>query len=367
MDKYVINTKINKKILALGAESAGNFSVFDNGHVFHSENFGDLLDEKNYAKFQKSILLYLKNKNIIPDIIITDLHPNYKTTIWGENLSKKYNAKHFKIQHHHAHIFSVLDENMLESKTFYGIAMDGTGYGVDGKIWGGEVFEVGSKKLKVKRIGHLENQILIGNELAIREPARMLISILNKFLNKKEVFNYLKKYYTKNEFELLYSQLQQNFNCSKTSSTGRVLDAVSVLLGFSKNERKLKHGPTYLLEENSTKPFDIESVIKKDGDKLILQTTPLFEYLIKNLQKDKKRLAATSELYVAKGLYEIILKSNPLQNIYKIYFGGGLSNNKIISSYLLSKGLITNKKVLRGDAGLSLGQIFYYLSTNTRD
>jgi hydrogenase maturation protein HypF len=160
----------------------------------------------------------------------------------------------------------------------------------------------------------------------------------------------------------LYNQLQQNFNCQETSSTGRVLDAVSVLLGFCKNKREYKHEPIDLLEKNSTEPYaDIKPKIKKLTTGYCLLTVPLFEYLIKNLHQDKKRLAATAQLYIAKGLHEIVKKS---QNVY---FAGGMANNKIISSYLKSRGVITNKKIPCGDAGISFGQIWHCLLADAGD
>ncbi|MBI4692307.1 MAG: hypothetical protein HY773_02620 [Candidatus Terrybacteria bacterium] len=354
-------------ILALGAESAGNFSVFKNGKIYLSKDYGDLLNDKNFQKFKTDILNYLKKNKIKPKIILTDLHPFYKTTDWGKELAKKFKVKHIQIQHHLAHIFSVYGEKtMIENcklkiENFIGIACDGTGYGLDGKIWGGEIFKIKMQKSKCKiieRIGHLENQTMLGGELAIREPARMVISILSKLLPKEKVYPFIKKFYTKNEFEILHNQLKQNFNCQETSSTGRILDAVSVLLGFAKNQRKYKHEPIDSLEKNSTLPYrDIKP--KVTGYELL--TTPLFEYLIKNLSKDKKRLAATSQIYIAQGLYKIIKKS-PIT-----YFAGGIANNKIISAYLQSKGIFVSQKVPRGDAGISFGQIVYYISTNSRD
>ncbi|MFA6184378.1 MAG: hypothetical protein WC682_04750 [Parcubacteria group bacterium] len=412
----IFNYPIKNKqvILALGAESAGNFSVFKNGKLYFSKDFGDLLEENNFIKFKKTILAFLKKEKITPDIILTDLHPMMKTTLWGKILAKKYKATHVQIQHHYAHIFGAIGEQILQAtsyklQTIFGIAMDGTGYGEDEKIWGGECFAISNfnfpvskQKTHIERIGHLENQILLGEELAIREPARMLISILSKFLTKKEVFNFVKKYYSKNEFELLYNQLKQNFNCLETSSTGRVLDAISLLLGFCNNERKYKHEPIDLLEKNSTQPytnlkpkiieikatnyslenssFEIDSKFNPpaggQNSKLILQTTALFAYLIKNLHKDKHRLAATAQLYIAQGLYEIIKKSSVISHQpskkYEIFAGGGIANNKIISTYLKSKGAYANKKIYpvnsnefngvpRGDAGLSFGQIIYFL------
>lgn len=394
-----------KTILALGAESAGNFCVYNKGEFYHSPDFGDLLDGANFENFQKEVFAHLKKNKLKPNIILTDLHPDFKTTLWGKELAKKYKAEFIQIQHHLAHIFSAVGEHLgtnwdalLPSDDFIGIACDGTGYGFDENIWGGEVFSFSKTKskiinnklqitnkcqssnFKIQRIGHLENQTLIGGDLTIREPARMLISILNKFLPKDKIYNFVKKYYSKQEFEVLYNQLQQNFNCQETSSAGRILDAVSLLLGFCGNERKYKHEAINLLEKNSigTEAYrDIEPIIEHtiasrklpnreeyiEGN-YTLSTTTLFEYLIKSLSegKDKKRLAVTAQLYIAKGLYEIIAKSSIDNSQPPIIFaGGGLTNNKIILEYFESKGVIINKKKLRGDAGISFGQICYYL------
>ncbi len=367
MDVFNIPIKDSKIILALGPESAGNFSVYKNGKTYFSEDFGDLLDDKNFQKFKKAVLQHLKKNKIKLDIILTDLHPLYKTTAWGGELAEKFKAKHVNIQHHLAHIFSAVGERIMPDtkckipNTIIGIACDGTGYGSDGKIWGGEIFKfkIQNSKFKIERIGHLENQIMIGGDLAVKEPARMLISILDKFLEKDDVCKFVKKYYSRNQFELLYNQLQQNFNCQETSSTGRILDAVSILLGFAENKRNYKHEPIDLLEKNSAKPYkNLELRIRNQE----LSTTHLFQYLTKNLNKDKNCLAATAQLYLAEGLYKICQRPK-----FKgqIYLGGGIANNKIISSYLKSKGAITNKKIPRGDAGLSFGQIIYYLLTNS--
>lgn len=413
MPIYPFFSKNKKIFLALGAESEGNFCFFAQGKIHFSQKFGDLLEETNWQKYQQAVLDFLKKNKFKPDVILTDLHPLFRTTLWGEELAKKYRAKHIRVQHHHAHIFSaigdrvVCDTSYVVPDTFYAVVMDGTGFGTDEKIWGGEVFKVKSKKLKVnsiERIGHLENQTLIGGDLAIREPARMLIGILNKIFchperssysdevegstlkyrkqchlaassvtllcaqngngAKNKIYHFIKNYYSKNEFELIHNQLQQNFNCLETSSTGRTLDAVSLLLGFCKNIRKYKHEPIDLLEKNSTKPYaDIKPKITLSQGEQVLSTTFLFEYLIKNLHKDEARLAATAQLYIAKGLYEIIEKNIPTIGCQapNTFITGGITNNKIISAYLISKGAYASNSIPRGDAGLSFGQVVYYL------
>jgi hydrogenase maturation protein HypF len=189
-------------------------------------------------------------------------------------------------------------------------------------------------------------------------------------LSKKEVYGFVKKYYKRNEFELLYNQLEQNFNCIETSSTGRILDAVSLLLGFCENERKYKHEPIDLLEKNSTVPYKNlkPKIIQDNNGKYILDTTYLFNYVIRHLHKDKKlsvdeagRLAATAQFYIAQGLYEIIQKEHQPKTIFA---SGGITNIKIIAEYFASKNIFLNKKIPRGDAGLSFGQIFCFLLEN---
>jgi len=478
MESIKLPFKKKEVILALGAESAGVFAVYKNGSIFVSENFGDLLDEINFLKYKKAVLNYLKKEKT--NIILTDWHPLYKTTIFGEELAGKIKAKHIKIQHHIAHIFSAVgdkivntdktqsilcchsercrsgmknpvtitnnnphlnstgsfafaqDDKLILPNTFFGLAMDGTGYGLDGNIWGGEALQITNYKLQITnktqkinskneitRIGSLEEQIMIGGDLAAREPARMLIAILVKIKNQKSkiknaiqnskvnnqkefIFSFVKKFYARNEFEALYNQMDQNFNCQITTSAGRILDAVAVLLGFAVNERNYKHEAAKKLEENSSEPYSLEpkiisSVIASElpagdergnpaddamnsglprrpeysgrrgndsgGQRWILQTTPLFEYLIKNIHKDKKRLAATAQLYIAKGLREIIKNHNLKFMIHDscLFAAGGLSNNKIISDYLEKQGVYLSKKIPRGDEGMAFGQIVYYL------
>jgi len=370
MQIFTLKHSNKKIILALGAESAGNFSVQARGKIYFSEDFGDLLVDKNFQNYQSKLNHFLKSNKVKPEIILTDLHPLYRTTELGVRLSQKYAAKQLQIQHHLAHIFGAVGEALLAqtaeiADSFFGLACDGTGYGLDDKIWGGEVFKFTanrSKIIKVERIGQLENQTMVGADLAVKEPARMLLGILAKFLEKKQVYNYLKKYYSAIEFAVLYNQLRSGFNTAETSSTGRILDAVSLLLGFTGNERKFKHQPTRLLEINSTVAYENilpQLLHDKNEKKYILLTTPLFKYLIKNLQLDKKRLAATAQTYLARGFYGIIKKNKKAGTPF--YLGGGLSANKIISAYFSARGASTNKKIPAGDAGLSFGQLVYYL------
>jgi len=368
MKEYTIPIKNKRSILALGPESAGNFCFYGNGKICYQSDLGDLFEEENFQYYKNALFNFLNKKSLKPDIICTDLHPEYKTTELGKILRQKYNCRLVKVQHHVAHIYSVLfDQIILSSiskplpKKFIGIAADGTGYGLDGNIWGGEVFnfEIRNSKLEIKRVGHLENQLLCGGDLAIKEPARMLLSILLRIKPANELKSIFSPFYTEQEFNTLVKMCEQKFNSMEASSTGRVLDAASVLLGFCGNERKYKHEPIELLENNSADPFEVEPQIteklknKKTEKHYMLQTSYLFKWLLDNLDKDKTRLAATAQKYIMDGLIQI---AKSFDSNLPIYFGGGMANNKIMSEIAEKNGIIMPENVERGDYALSLGQ-----------
>ncbi|HUT21833.1 MAG TPA: hypothetical protein VMX18_00310 [Candidatus Bipolaricaulota bacterium] len=396
-----------KNVLALGPESAGNFSVYINGKVYYCSDFGDLLEEERFDVYKKALFELIDRNNLIPDIIRVDLHPAYKTSKLGEELALKFNCRLERVQHHIAHVYSaVFDQfagyestkdlpilrkqgeyestntlrirrkhgDMTLPTKFLGIACDGTGLGLDGKIWGGEVFQyqISNIKNKLTRIGHLENQLLCGGDAAIKEPARMLLSILLNIKKPAEVWPIFSAFYTEQQFDTLVKMREQKFNSLETSSAGRVLDAVSVLLGFCGNERKYKHEPIDLLEKNSTQPFELEPVITEEQrnketeeqwsngamKQYVLNTSYLFEWLLENLDKDKGRLAATVQKYIIEGLIEIAKRTDP--NL-PIYFSGGMANNRIMSQIAMNNGLIMAENIDRGDNALSLGQLTLFL------
>ena len=192
-------TRYKKKevIIALGSESAGNFCIFKDGKIYHHNGFGNLLDSKNYSNFSNSIYSILEKDKLKPAVILADKHPLFLSSLLAEDIAKKYKAKLIKVQHHVAHIFAALGEDELINKKkiqnkIVGIACDGTGYGDDESIWGGEVIAIDLKNKDYKRAGFLEPQILLGGEQAIRQPARMLIGILAKFLNKEKIYEIVK-------------------------------------------------------------------------------------------------------------------------------------------------------------------------------
>ena len=341
---------INKTILALGAEENSTFAIYKEGKIYVSQFMGNVSKLENFNNLQTQVSKWLKMLKVKPDIILHDLHPSFQTTLLAFKLSKKFKSKKIAIQHHIAHIFSVAGEHNLND--FIGIACDGTGYGSDQKLWGGEIFTVRNKE--VKRISNLEPQFQLGGDSAVREPVKMLFSILKKTYNKSEVNKILQDELTTSELNSLHKQWQEKYNCPVTTSCGRVLDAASTLLKIC-NKKTYQGRPSLLLESISGLSQPIIPIVSNN----ILQTTSIFKYLIENLQiLNLLDLAATVQTYIATGLYQITKQYNQ-----PIVFSGGVAYNNIISTFLTKNNVIINNKIPSGDGGISFGQIMYYLKT----
>jgi len=336
MQKLKISLKIRNPVLALGADTGNTVCFACGNNIQISETNGDLSYIENQEKLRKTIDSWPQ-----PKVIACDLHPDFVSSLIAEELAQKYSAKLVKIQHHHAHIASVAAEHGLTD--YVGIACDGLGYGSDGNLWGGEVFDV--KGNRFKRIGSLEEHNQLGGDSATMQPQKMLYGILAQFSNKNTLLNH----YSVQEHALYSKLLEQKYNIFTTTSTGRVLDAVSALLGVC-DRRTYEGEPAIMLEKFATGPYNLAPVIDK-RDRLILNTTELFKYLVQNLHRDKKRLAATAQMYIARGMYKIAEKPGK-----PIVFSGGVAYNKMISGHMKEKGVLFNRKLPPGDPNISFGQ-----------
>ncbi len=328
--------------LALGADMNNTIALSQNNRVYLSQHLGNLWNQKTYERYKKTITTYLSFFAAKPVVIIGDLHPDFFSRAYGEHLAKKLDVPFFGVQHHRAHVYGVAAEQGISD--FVGIACDGTGYGDDGTIWGGEIFD------KTNRIGHIETFLLLGGDSATRYPKRIAFSILRLFLSYAQAKEILDLGEEKGN--VYNKQWETGFASCSTTSCGRVLDAAAALLGLCE-ERTYDGRPAMLLEARSTDPYDLPPVIK-DNTLLI---TPIFSFLIKNLHKDKGRLAATVQLYLAQGLYALAAAQKK-----PIVFAGGCAYNRIMTEFLISKGVFVNKEVPAGDGGISFGQIAYYQS-----
>ncbi|MCL1816583.1 MAG: carbamoyltransferase HypF [Clostridiales bacterium] len=212
-----------RQILAVGGQEKNTFCLTRGSQAILSQHIGELSDVATYAEFQQEIAYYCAMFKIEPELIVSDLHPDYLSSRYA----KLSGLPQLKVQHHHAHFASVLAEHHL-SQPALGFIFDGSGYGEDGHLWGGEVLY--GTCADYKRLAHLRYLPLPGGEAAIREPWRQALSALYMAGGEKLATD--ERWLWPNGWELVLSALQQKVNTPLASGLGRLFDALAALSGL---------------------------------------------------------------------------------------------------------------------------------------
>jgi hydrogenase maturation protein HypF len=353
-----------KEVLALGGELKNTISFSKENYVFLSQYLGDLKSVETLNFLKKSITSLKKMFRINPEIIACDLHPDYLSTQYAEEIGAKKGLKVVKVQHHHAHIASCMAENNIKEKVI-GVAYDGTGYGDDGNIWGGEFLLCDLKEYI--RVGHLKYYPLPGGDKAIMEPWRMaysyLYSIYGPRAKKIDIdFNRRMDY---DRLSIIEKMIDKNINSPFTSSCGRLFDAASSLIGI---RDEISYEGQAAMELESFCASGIKErynfYICKEGDEFIIDPQGIFIDIIKDLKEgiDKKVMAAKFHNTVAEFTLNLCGKIRENTGINKIALSGGVFQNRYLTEkiiFLLEKDdfqVYTQRKVPPNDGGISLGQ-----------
>ena len=228
-----------KQVLGCGAEEKNTFCLTKDNYAFLSQHIGDMENMETLEHFDSTISLYKRLFHVEPEIIAHDLHPDYLATKYAWELGES-GTKLVPVQHHHAHIASCMADNGLESPVI-GVALDGTGMGVDGNIWGGEFLVADYRNFR--RAGHLEYLPLPGGAAAIKRPYRTAIgyiltllgeNALNAVIASKAKQSQLASIgqVTEVEVEVIKRQIERKINSPLSSSMGRLFDAISALIGI---------------------------------------------------------------------------------------------------------------------------------------
>ena len=214
--------KESPQVLAVGGELKNTFCLVRNGNAFLSQYMGDLKDHKTYNYFSGEIESWKQLMRIEPEAVAYDLHPLYLSTKYAGQYPS---AKKIGVQHHHAHVTSVMAEHDLH-EPLMGVALDGTGYGTDGTIWGGE-FMV-ADRCNFERAAHFKTYRLPGGDKAVEEPWRMAVSVLTAEGLGDEIHQIFPAF----DWQLTQKLVNTGFNSPLTSSAGRLFDAVAAILGL---------------------------------------------------------------------------------------------------------------------------------------
>ncbi|MBN1367009.1 MAG: carbamoyltransferase HypF [Dehalococcoidales bacterium] len=353
----------SKQILACGAEEKNTFCLTRERHAFLSQHIGDLENEETLAHYENTVELYKKLFRIQPQIIAYDMHPEYLATKYALETGAKQNLKMVPVQHHHAHIVSCMVENGVKGPVL-GVAFDGTGYGTDGNIWGGEFLLADNQGFQ--RLGHLENVPLPGGAVAIKKPYRMALSYIYTLLGKRYSLEGLPLTRFVAEYEIIKKQVEKKINTPLTSSAGRLFDAVAALLNIrmeidyeAQAAIELEMAATDDIFESGSYPFTIACNRVK-----IVKPGELIEAVMNDI-KDGIPVPVIS-LKFHNTVAEIILQMSLLlkkdTGLNQIALSGGVFQNRLLHRLTLSAlqkegfKVFTHHLVPCNDGGISLGQ-----------
>jgi len=355
---YMGNTSMkNQKVLAMGAHLKSTFTFTPNSHTYVSPYFGNLDSYDVSERFQESITKYTALFETEPEVVIVDSHPQYQSNIIGSQLATNWNAKLVSIQHHKAHFASVLGEhNLFESEEkILGVVWDGTGFGEDNSIWGGEFFSY--HKNEMERLTHFEYVDWIAADKMAKEPRLSLLSVL------PETDRHIAKgKFSESEWKIYNKMLEKN--SLKTSSVGRLFDAVaSLLLNIDSTSYE---GEAAMLLENEASNYQDESYINfLSGN--AYQVIPT-KTIIKGIHKAIEQGLPTAQIANSfiHTLSLVIINMANQNNYNYVVCSGGVFQNAILVKKLLEMAekahveLKFNRILSSNDENISLGQLWYH-------
>jgi hydrogenase maturation protein HypF len=348
----------NQPILAVGADLKNTITLVVEGQAFVSQHIGDLEHFQSFQAFQQTIedLVSMYGVDWEQLLIVRDSHPQYASSLHADSLPSRDTHR---IQHHRAHIASVLAERGEWHQRVVGISFDGTGYGDDGTIWGGEFF-VGSVSDGFDRVGHLRRAILAGGDAAARHPVQAAVGFLVQLAETPDVtsapFNFPDRY------QVAMDLVRKGVRAFTTSSVGRLFDAAAALLGFTRETTFEGQAAMWLeqvaacVQKVEPYPFPFQ-----DGE---LDFRPLLINLVqdRSRSRDPRECARAFQTGIAHGLFDAATALCRENDVDTIVLSGGVFQNDLLLKDL--KVLVdsspfrvwTNRSVPANDGGISLGQ-----------
>jgi hydrogenase maturation protein HypF len=356
----------SRQILGCGAEEKNTFCLTRDNFAFVSQHIGDMENMETLEHFINTVELYKQLFRIEPEIIAYDLHPEYLPTKYAKGLAEQNkNLKLVGVQHHHAHIASCMADNGLKEPVI-GVALDGTGYGSDGNIWGGEFMT--ADYTKFTRTAHLEYLPLPGGALAIKKPYRTAIGYLRALGIEPDMKLPFLRDIDGAEIDVIKNQVEKNINVPLTSSMGRLFDAVAALIGVrgvieyeAQAAIDLEMLAMTAGNETGIYPF---STVEQDGV-TVIKIRDLIATIIKDISGAVSGavIAARFHNTVARIILVLCQLISGETGIKKVALSGGVFQNRLLLrkaiALLESANLevYAHRQVPCNDGGISLGQV----------
>ncbi len=348
-------------LLACGTHLKNTFCLGKEHFAFLSHHIGDLENLETLTSFREGIEHFQRLFAITPNAVAYDLHPDYLATRYA--LDSAIEQK-FGVQHHHAHIASVLAEHGL-SEPVIGIAADGTGYGSDGAIWGGEIMI--ADLCDFERVAHLDYVPLPGGDQAVRAPWRMAAVYLQQTFGDSflELDIPFVQQLDRATWHILAQMIARNLNSPRTSSMGRLFDAVAALLGLSTQVHyegqaaiTLEQHAARYKEMVKTYPFTLSGV--QDT----ISVTPIIAGIVSDIQNGipVPYIAKRFHITIAHMLAMTCFLLREQRGLNTVALSGGVFQNQLLLEHTrlqlqhLNFSVYTNRRVPPNDGGVSLGQ-----------
>jgi len=356
----------------VGPELASTASILKEDKCYLTQHLGDIESPESLRFLREAIdhMMRLIGADE-PDVVACDLHPSFLSREIASELVAESGAQLVEVQHHHAHLASLMAESGIPpGEEIVAVACDGYGYGADGAPWGGEILVGGYESFK--RAGHLEPQPMPGGDLSAIRYGRMLQGVLYDEVPREELGKFLAENCLggyalgRREIDVVFEQIEKGVNTPMTTSAGRLLDAVSCLLGFSyartyEGEGAMKLEAAAVAGANDTVNLPIQ--VEERGGTLVLKTSQMVRTLLElRGSHDPRRLAYSFQRALAEGLVEMALVTAEESGLETVGFTGGVAFNEMMTAVMRKKveerglSFLRHKVVPPGDGGLSLGQ-----------
>jgi len=356
-------------LLAVGGHLKNVFALARGRFVYQSQHLGDLENLTGLEFFKESLEHLMHTFEIEPRTVVHDLHPGYLSTEWAKRWARERGLELLAVQHHHAHVAGCMAEHGLTGRAI-GLALDGTGYGTDGKIWGGEVLI--SRLDGFERFAHLEYVPMPGGDAAVREPWRMALGALHGAgfnVSSEEMLVLLGA--KERDVRVLRQMMERGLNSPLTSSCGRLFDAVAaVVLGRRRVDYEAQ--AAIELEGVAVDESDDEAGYRMElvgGDwaarvPVAIRAVELWKELLTDLRKRvcKPLISARFHAGVANGFVKAATMARAVTGLGQVVLSGGCMHNRRLARLLRVKLLAEGFEVFQyvqvspGDGGLSYGQ-----------
>lgn len=341
-------------VLATGADMAPGFALTGGGLLYPAEVPCDIRNERSQEVFRKTERNWEELLGLSPQAVISDRHPAYLSRMMGETIARERGLPFYTVQHHHAHALSVMAEHHLREKSL-AFVFDGTGYGEDGSIWGGEILLC--EGTSMQRVGHLAPVSMIGGDASMKQAWKSALSYLAAAdLPSKDP-----------RAPLVRAALSHHVNTIENSSMGRLFDAAASLLGLGE-ENHFKGECPMALEAAAMAATHAPKIFwegKERDSRLLWDGRELIRALLASHGTIEEKALAFHE-----AIAEMILSSAEHFGLSRILLSGGCFSNQLLLTRareaLQERGfsVYTNEKVPPGDGGIALGQAWFYLMKN---